>query len=81
MNITDMDDEYVKLAEHVGEGIGQAQIPGKFWVEFFPFTRYLPGWIPGVQFKKHAEYYKPMINRMVSSPFEAVKRAMVCLAF
>ena len=42
MDIADLDDEYVLLAQKAVEGISVATVPGVYWVEHFPFLRHIP---------------------------------------
>ncbi|KAK7692432.1 hypothetical protein QCA50_004057 [Cerrena zonata] len=76
MEVTDVYHEFIKTAERVFLAISVAQIPGLFWVEFFPFLRYIPSWVPGTYFKKFAEEHIPMVQKMLDEPFYAVKRNM-----
>lgn len=72
-----MDDDYVIAAEKAVEGVSVAAIPGRFWVEFAPFTRNIPSWIPGIEFKKFAEDHLAHVINMVDKPYDEVKVAMV----
>ena len=70
-------DEYTHLAEIALRGFSEFHVPGAYWVEYFPILRHLPRWLPGVQFKKDAEFYKPYVEKMIHQPFDEVKAAMV----
>ncbi|TCD66268.1 hypothetical protein EIP91_001597 [Steccherinum ochraceum] len=74
--ITDMDDEQVVLVEKVALGSAVATLPGSFWVEFLPFLKYLPRWIPGQTFRKHADTYIPLVAAMRDKPFGEVQAAV-----
>ncbi|KAK7687260.1 hypothetical protein QCA50_009765 [Cerrena zonata] len=76
MDITDMHDEYIQTAEAAMFALSTAQVPGRFWVEFLPILKYVPDWFPGAYFKRWAKKYKPIVNRMVDHPFDAVKEDM-----
>ena len=71
------DEEYVRMAEIAMHAFDEFRTPGAFWVEYLPILRYIPGWIPGVKFKKVAKYYKPYVESMIRKPFEVVRDAMV----
>ena len=58
-------------------GISHAQVPGNFWVEFLPFLRYIPSWVPGAGFKKFIEKHTKLTKQMLDIPFDTVKREMV----
>lgn len=77
MNVTDVDDEYLKLASEGVQKITDAALPGKFWVEFAPIFRHVPGWIPGASFKRYVKDVNPKIDELLGRPFEAVKRDWV----
>ncbi|KAK7676907.1 hypothetical protein QCA50_020163 [Cerrena zonata] len=69
-------DEYAYLAETSVRAFSEIHVPGMFWVEYLPSLRHLPGWLPGVQFKKYAQHYKPYIQKMINQPFDMVKAAL-----
>ncbi len=77
IQIHDLNAEYVTIAREALEGISIAGIPGTFWVEYFPVLRFIPSWVPGAAFKRFAEYYKPIVDRMIQEPFEEVKKTLV----
>lgn len=77
MDVTDMRDEYVQIAETAMYALSMAQIPGRFLIDFLPFLRYVPSWFPGASFKRFAEHYKPIVDKMIDRPFDAVKKEMV----
>ena len=78
MDINDLHDEYVILAQEAVEGISRATVPGVYWVEHFPLLRYIPSWVPGAYSKRMTEYYKPFVQTMRNKPFDEIKRRMVC---
>ena len=77
MDIADLDDEYVLLAQKAVEGISVATVPGVYWVEHFPFLRHIPSWVPGTFSKKMAEHYKPTVETMRDKPFDKIKQDVV----
>jgi len=74
--IKNMDDEYVLLAQRGVEGIGQACIPGIYWVEYLPFLRYIPSWVPGTTSRKLADKYLPFVLGVRDIPYQEVKNAV-----
>lgn len=72
-----MNDGYVTTAQKAVEGISQTHLPGKFWVDYFPFLRYLPSWAPGTRFQKVAKYYRRFVEDMRDVPFDLTKDDMV----
>lgn len=81
MDVTDMNDEYVQLAETAIAGLSEAQVPGKFWVQVLPFLRHIPNWVPGIGFKKHLSHYNPLIFKMIQEPFDAIKQDVVSTSY
>lgn len=69
--------EYSHLAEMAVRAFSEIHVPGGFWVESLPALRHIPGWLPGVRFKKYAEFYRPYVEKMVSQPFDLVKASLV----
>lgn len=80
IDIEDMDDENVQLAEMSMKGLGLGLIPGAYWVEYLPFLRHIPNWFPGAAFHKIADKYRPYVEGMLEKPYESVLRAMVSCA-
>ncbi|KAK7692396.1 hypothetical protein QCA50_004021 [Cerrena zonata] len=76
MDITDMKHEYVQLAEKVAHNVSPTLVPGKFLVEFLPFLKYLPKWLPGMHFKRNATLCEELIRQMVNGPFDVVKQSI-----
>lgn len=57
-----------------------AGTPGKYLVEMIPALRHVPEWVPGARnFQEVARSGREIGHRMVSVPFEEVKRDMVCM--
>lgn len=77
MDIEDLDDEYVTLAQTAMEGLGKGHIPGAHWVEYFPIMKRIPSWVPGAKFQKLADEYRPIVETMVQKPFENIRKAIV----
>lgn len=75
--ISSMDDEYVVVAEMAAEGGSKALMPGAYWVEFMPFLRYLPSWVPGTSFRALVDEYAPYVIAMRDKPFADVQAAIV----
>ncbi|THH27824.1 hypothetical protein EUX98_g6368 [Antrodiella citrinella] len=74
--IKSMDDEYVILAQRGIEGISQACIPGIYWVEYLPFLRYVPSWVPSTTSRQLADKYKPYVLGVRDKPYQEVKDAV-----
>lgn len=75
--VAGLDDEYLHLVHKSLEGLSLQKVPGAFWVEYFPWLKIIPSWIPGARFKKIAEHYKPIVETMINQPFDEVVIASV----
>ncbi|KAI0693294.1 cytochrome P450 [Cerioporus squamosus] len=51
LDVADKNDQYIAMMEKILEG-GEAFVPGRYYVEFLPFLRHIPGWVPGAGFQK-----------------------------
>lgn len=76
MDIKGLDDEYLLLAQEAVLGTIQSRLPGTYWIEFFPFFKHIPSWVPGAKFKQAAEHYRPYVEAMRNKPFDVVKQAV-----
>ncbi|KAJ3483939.1 hypothetical protein NLI96_g5970 [Meripilus lineatus] len=76
IKIDDLNDEYVVVAREAVEGVVRAGVPGAFWIEYLPFLKSIPSWVPGATFKRVSEYYKPLVQRMIHPPFQFVKDSL-----
>lgn len=72
-----MDNEYVVLMESSGESFGLSKTPGAFWIDSFPFMKYVPAWFPGAAARKFGKMYKPIVLAMREKPFYTAKATMV----
>ena len=77
MDVTSVDDEFLQLANECVEKVTEATLPGRFWVEVAPIVRHLPGWVPGVNFKRFVEDLNPKLEKVLNTPFENVQRGWV----
>ncbi|KAK7442488.1 hypothetical protein VKT23_016086 [Stygiomarasmius scandens] len=55
-------DPYVMSADRALDGFTRAAIHGTFWVDYFPFLRYVPSWFPGASFQRKAKAWKRFIQ-------------------
>ncbi|KAF7800178.1 hypothetical protein EIP86_011425 [Pleurotus ostreatoroseus] len=53
------------------------QLPGAFWIEFFPWLKFLPSWVPGRTARRFAGHYSPTAHALRNKPFEEVVENMV----
>ena len=77
IDAADENDQRIALVEDVLESVAQGVVPGKFLVEFFPFLRHVPAWVPGAGFQALFAGWREAAELMRCEPFELVKRSMV----
>ncbi len=46
--------ESLEAAKEANRAMVVAAIPGRFLVDYIPFLRYIPEWVPGAKFQKLA---------------------------
>ncbi|KAH8099592.1 cytochrome P450 [Cristinia sonorae] len=73
--ISGMDDEYVVIAHTAATGGNMLGVPGAFWIEYVPFLKWMPSWVPGATFKKVAEEYLPWVTQSKERGYNDVKAA------
>ena len=52
-------------------------VPGKYFVEVLPILRFIPWWVPGAQFKKDGKAWKPRVQKLTDTPWDACIAALV----
>jgi len=77
ITIEDSGDPYIFTAEIALNGLGEAGIPGTFLVDYLPFFKYIPSWMPGASFKRRATYWAKVNKEMCVEPFSHVKEQLV----
>ncbi|EMD39029.1 hypothetical protein CERSUDRAFT_133760 [Gelatoporia subvermispora B] len=68
------EDEYIAVGERALHGVEEAFNVGSFWVDFFPFLKYIPEWMPGAEFKKKAAIWKVDCIGMKQLPWKNAVR-------
>ena len=77
MDIDDVRDDYVCLAQEAVYGLSVNVVPGAFWADYFPILRYIPAWFPGNSFRRNLEYYRPIVEEMRNRPFDKIRGDVV----
>lgn len=72
------DDEYIHVSQRWAEGFDAASVPGRYWVEYFPFLRHIPGWVPGTAAKHLVQKYGECTARLRNDAYDEVKKSLVC---
>jgi hypothetical protein len=79
--IESMDDEYIKAATDTMFVLSETRTPGKFWIDFMPWLRYVPAWVPGTTAVRFGHYWHPKIEKMINTPFDAILEGTVSSRF
>jgi len=77
ITIKDSDDPYISTAEISLNGFAEAGIPGSFLVDYLPFLKHIPNWMPGASFKRQAAYWAKANEDLREKPFLHVKDQLV----
>ena len=57
-------------------------IPGKWWIDYFPWLKDIPAWVPGAAFQKRAAYFRKLVSAAIEEPFvKAHSDKMVILQY
>ncbi|KAI0826821.1 CyP450 monooxygenase [Trametes gibbosa] len=76
IEVAEQGDKIVDTVETAMEGVATGLTPGTFLVEYLPFLRYVPGWLPGAGFQNKLTRWRDASHAMVDLPFEEAKIAM-----
>jgi hypothetical protein len=77
--IEDMNDDYIKAAIEGMDVFSESRTPGKFWVDFMPWLRRIPSWVPGAAAVQFGTYWRPKVEKMINVPFDAIMDGWVSL--
>lgn len=81
MPITSLDDKHVQAAETIMAMSNEWKIPGTFWVDYAPFLRYIPAWVPGAKFRQFAAVARVSAERTKNQGFEYVRSGQVRFSY
>jgi hypothetical protein len=71
------EDHYIKRAEQSVRMLSDALLPGAAIVNAIPLLRYLPAWLPGVDFKRLALGVKKLTQQLQDAPIDFVTKGIV----
>ncbi|TFK37128.1 cytochrome P450 [Crucibulum laeve] len=77
IDVQPFNDPYIEIAEQALIGLAAGANPGAFWVESFPFLKYVPSFLPGAGFKRKAAVWREWTRKMLEVPFAEAKRQIV----
>ena len=70
-------DELVRVADEATDQLNILLSPGLFAVDFLPFLRYIPEWLPGGGFHKVAREWRQTLFDMTDKSYQFVLDQMV----
>lgn len=79
--IHSMNDDYVKMAIEAMDVFNESHLSGRFWVDFMPWLRYIPSWVPGTDAVRYGAYWRPKITKTINAPFDAILHGTVSSCF
>ncbi|KAI0061752.1 cytochrome P450 [Artomyces pyxidatus] len=72
-DLKDIGDRYTAINEEVSSIASESILPGATIVNNVPFLKYLPGWLPGMEFQARAQRGLILYQEMINVPFLHVK--------
>ena len=75
--ISDLEDPYIALLQKAVGEFAEAKVPGRYLVEYFPFLKHIPGWVPGSAARRTGDRIKPLALQVKNQPYDAVKNGQV----
>lgn len=73
----DGQDDMVDLAIEAVHNFSVAATPGAHIVDTFPWLERLPGWLPGMEFKRQAKKYQLRLQDFLNVPYNLMLESMV----
>ena len=77
IEVADEGDPYLTLVEQGAEAVSEGVAPGKFFVEYLPFLKHVPAWVPGAGFQIKFAGWRAAAESLRTQPFNHMKRSMV----
>lgn len=74
-------DYYVELNDRALVAVVEGFTHGQFWVDYMPFLKYVPQWMPGAGFRRKAARWREEAIALRQEPFEEARRALVRFCF
>ncbi|KAI0772313.1 cytochrome P450 [Trametes elegans] len=76
IDVQPKNDPYIATAETALHAMSMAGNAGAYLVDYIPFLKHIPAWVPGATFKRQAAEWRKATTAMVEAPFRAVRKAM-----
>ncbi|KEP45794.1 O-methylsterigmatocystin oxidoreductase [Rhizoctonia solani 123E] len=71
--VKDTQDSLVQDSATLVENFTIAAIPANFLVNFIPWLKYVPEWLPGAQWKRKIMEWKQLKDRVINGPYDWAK--------
>ncbi|KAF8649934.1 hypothetical protein AX16_005472 [Volvariella volvacea WC 439] len=76
LKLKDKNDPYIGISEAALKILLAAMVPGRFVLDYLPFLKWIPEWVPGASFKKLAKKGQELAMNLEDLPYEACKAEM-----
>ncbi|GJE97958.1 cytochrome P450 [Phanerochaete sordida] len=76
MELQPNSDPYVAMAEKALNGMASVGNVGSYMVDYLPWLKYVPSWVPGAGFQRSAAEWRAATLGMYDKPFQSIKHAM-----
>ncbi|KAI0769932.1 cytochrome P450 [Fomes fomentarius] len=76
IDIAEQGDPLLEVIDAAMEGVAEGLTPGAFLVEYLPFLRHVPAWVPGASFQTKLKRWRDSSHEMVDLPFAQAKVAI-----
>ncbi|KAK7460412.1 hypothetical protein VKT23_009132 [Stygiomarasmius scandens] len=67
---------YVKLADLAMQSFIEGTHHGSYMVDYFPFLKYIPSWVPGAGFKRKAAIWAQYVSDLNHRPWQYLKSSI-----
>ncbi|KIJ60578.1 hypothetical protein HYDPIDRAFT_117119 [Hydnomerulius pinastri MD-312] len=71
--VVDQEDRFVSLMEQSFAMSVEIMKPGRWFVDVFPFLRFIPSWFPGAGFKRQAAVWREQMSELDRKPYAWAK--------
>jgi hypothetical protein len=73
------DDPFHNIAEIAMKSLSAAGVFGNFYVDIFPFLKYIPSWFPGAGFQRQAAEWGNYVRALRDDGFVRLTERMVSI--
>jgi len=67
-------DPFIAISQEAVHSVTEAFVPSAFWVDFFPWMKYIPAWFPGAGFRRKARKWSELVHVMIEKPYTVAKQ-------